>query len=98
MFLITLQKPHVWDNLVLQIWPKMPSTNQIAESLIMNNTEKNQSISKDFSIDANHQGKVKALARKLKLLTFSRYWKTRQVFTKGCHHGWRQKNIFRYNP
>ena len=32
----------------------------------------------------------RALARKLELMTFSRNWEIRLVFTKGPHHGWRQ--------
>ena len=36
----------------------------------------------------------RALARKLKLLTFSRNWEFRLVFTKRRHHGWRQKTFF----
>ena len=33
----------------------------------------------------------RALARKLKLMTFSRNWEIRLVFTKGRHHGWQQE-------
>ena len=40
----------------------------------------------------------RALARKLELLTFSRNWEIRIMFTKGHHHGWRQEIIFWYNP
>ena len=37
---------------------------------------------------------VRALARKLKLLTFYQNWELRLVFTTGCHHGWWQENFF----
>ena len=38
------------------------------------------------------------LARKLKLLTFSRNWEIRLVFTKGHHHGWPPEKIFLVEP
>ena len=45
----------------------------------------------------NHENRIcvcificRALARKLKLMTFSPNWEIRTVFTKGCHHGWQQ--------
>ena len=34
---------------------------------------------------------LRALARKLKLMTFSWNLEIRIVFTKGCHHGWLQE-------
>ena len=37
---------------------------------------------------------TRALARKIKLLTFYWNWKIRQVFTKGCQHGWWQNLFF----
>ena len=33
----------------------------------------------------------RVLARKKKLMTFSRNWEIGLVFTKGRHHGWRQE-------
>ena len=33
----------------------------------------------------------KALARKLKLMTFSRNWEIKQVCTKDRHYGWQQE-------
>ena len=41
-------------------------------------------------------GGGRALARKLKLVTFCRNWVIRLVFTKGRHHGWRQEKIERW--
>ena len=40
----------------------------------------------------------RALARKLKLLTFSQNREIRQVFTKGLHHFWQQNFFFWQNP
>ena len=37
----------------------------------------------------------RALARKLKVLTFSQNWEIRLVFTKGRHHGWRKKKTLK---
>ena len=34
---------------------------------------------------------VRALARKLRLIAFSRNWEIRQVCTKDRHHGWQQE-------
>ena len=39
---------------------------------------------------------IRALGRKLKLLTFSQNREIRLVFTEGRHHGWRKEN-FLYN-
>ena len=36
----------------------------------------------------------KALARKLKLVTFSRNWEIKQVCTKDRHYGWQQEIFF----
>ena len=50
---------------------------------------------KNYSSSGSHH---RALARKLKLLTFSKNWEIRLVFTKDRHHGWQQENLFWYNP
>ena len=39
-------------------------------------------------VGTNRDGR--ALARKLKLMTFSPNWEIRLVFTKGGHYSWRQ--------
>ena len=35
-----------------------------------------------------------AIAKKLKLVTFSRKWEIKLVFTKDRHHGWQKESLF----
>ena len=46
----------------------------------------------DHLTDVPQENKV--LARKLKLMTFSRNWENRIVFTKARHHDWQQEKSF----
>ena len=43
-----------------------------------------------FNVSIHKHGVNRALARKLKMMAFPQNWEIRLVFTKGCHHGWRQ--------
>ena len=87
--------------IVLIPWPQT-LIRQKSVKLIANVNLSQQSVNQSkmiIRIKMKNKGVItsnwyRALARKLKLLTFSQNWEIRLVFTKGRHHGWRKKFFF----